>query len=163
MTFGLVAINLVFAPMISQLYASGQHIELQRIVSKAALSNFIFSSVVFCILAISGKYILMLFGADFKMAYPTLLILLVGQVSISLAGSSGYLMSMTGHQKEASLIIGSCVVLKIGVSWILIPIFGINGAAITTSIVTSIWIIIMVVFLFKKVKINSSIFFRMKR
>nr|WP_277879386.1 polysaccharide biosynthesis C-terminal domain-containing protein [Coleofasciculus sp. FACHB-712] len=101
----------------------------------------------------------MLFGSSFVEGLPALVILTVGQMVNALSGSVGFLMTMTGHQREAALIIGSSAILNVVLNAALIPYLGINGAALSTALTTALWNIIMLVYVNKQLKINSTIFF----
>ncbi|MBD1945822.1 flippase [Coleofasciculus sp. FACHB-712] len=157
--FGITAVNAIAAPMISQLYASGQHSQLQHMVTLAARGIFLISVPIALVLIFGGNMLLMLFGSSFVEGLPALVILTVGQMVNALSGSVGFLMTMTGHQREAALIIGSSAILNVVLNAALIPYLGINGAALSTALTTALWNIIMLVYVNKQLKINSTIFF----
>ncbi len=157
--FGITAVNAIAAPMISQLYTSGQHSELQRMVTLAARGIFLVSVPVALLLILGGNKLLTLFGPPFVEGFPALVILTVGQMVNALSGSVGFLMTMTGHQREAVLVIGSSAILNVVLNAALIPVLGINGAALSTALTTILWNTIMLVYVHKQLKINSTIFF----
>ena len=134
-SFGYLAVNAIAAPMISELWHQ-----------------------VSIIMIIFGKEILSLFNPEFTAAYWPLVILACSQIINSLAGSVGALMIMTGHQKNASLIIAVSMVTNVFLSWILIPAFSIVGAAIAMSISLIIWNLLMFIYVIKNIKLNPSIF-----
>ena len=152
-TFGIASVNAVVAPMIAQYYSQQKFHELQRIVSIAAKGIFLFALTAAIILFAFGKLILGLFGSGFNVAYLSLVILLIGQLIDSLAGSVGYLMTMTGHQREVMYVMGGCAVLNILLNMVMIPAFGLQGAAIVTTTTIALWNIILV----KRVRVNLGI------
>ena len=156
--FALMAINATLAPMISELYHTGRGRELQRIIMLASRAIFVFTLVVSIILAVSGKFILSLFGSDFTIAFVPLLILLIGQMVNALAGSVGLIMTMTSHQNQAGAIIAGSTVANITLNALLIPLFGLTGAAISTAFTMALWNIAMLTFVRRKIGINSTIF-----
>lgn len=162
MTFGLMAANAIVAPMISELYSTGQHEKLQRMVTLAARGIGVFTLLVFIFLTVFGKFMLSLFGEDFVMGYIPLVILLVGQTVNALAGSVGFLMSMTGHQNQAAKIVGLSAVVNIIANFILIPIMGTLGAAVATAGTTILWNLLMFFYVLKKLNINSTVLARLK-
>ena len=155
--FALMAINATLAPMISELYHTGRGLELQRIIMLASRAIFVFTLVVSVILAVSGKFMLSLFGSDFTIAFVPLLILLAGQVVNSLAGSVGLIMTMTNHQNQAGAIIAVSTAANITLNGLLIPLFGMTGAAISTAFTMALWNIAMLTFVQRRIGINSTI------
>lgn len=161
--FGLTAVNTIAASIISQLYSTGQHGELQRIVSLAAKGVFLTVVPVAVIIVLFGKTILGLFGPGFTVAYVPLVILLTGQTVNAMAGSVGFLMTMTGHEKQAAWIIGTGAAANIALNAVLIPLLGILGAAIATASTTVLWNVAMLIFVRKRLGIDPTIFSTIRR
>jgi len=155
--FGLMAINAILAPMISELYYTGRGRELQRIIMFASRVIFVITLLLGIILAVSGKFMLSLFGSDFTIAFMPLLILLTGQVVNALAGSVGLIMAMTSHQNQAGAIIAASTAANIALNALLIPLFGLVGAAISTAFTMALWNIAMLIFVQRRIGINSTI------
>jgi len=156
-TLGLTAVNMIFAPMISELYANGKIVELQNIATIAARGIFAYSISVGCAFILLGDRILGLFGSGFTEGYSVLLILTVGSLVNALAGSVNLLMMMTGHQKQVSTVVASSALLNIILNAALIPVFDINGAAIATTTTMAIWNIILLIYVRKYLNINPTI------
>jgi len=157
-SFALTAINFILAPMISELYHTNRKKELQRIIALAARAIFIFTLFMSLVLIIFGKSILGLFGKAFIIAYVPLLILLAGQIINSLSGSVGSIMSMSSQQNAMGFIIGASTVVNIILNITLIPKFSLIGAAIATAVTMAMWNIAMLVYIYKKLGINSTVF-----
>lgn len=158
--FGLVAVNSIVAPMISELYSVHRYAQLQKMITMSARGVFVFTIVVCLGLGLFGEFILGFFGAEFRAGYGPLLVLLVGQAVNALAGSVGFLMIMTGHQTQAAVIVFASAVANIALNAILIPRFGLMGAASATAATTALWNIAMLVFVHRKLGINSTVFSR---
>lgn len=156
--FGLTAVNAIVAPMISELYSTGQYQKLQKMITLAARGIFVITLVVSLSLVILGEYILGLFGDEFVAGYMALLILLVGQAINALAGSVGFLMTMTGHQNKAAQILGVSAIINIILNVILISRFGVIGAAIATAVSTALWNILMLGYIWRRLNFNPTIF-----
>lgn len=109
--FGLNAVNSIAAPMISEFYSQSKMKELQRMVSLSNCGVLVFSILVGVLLITLGKFALGLFGSTFVGGYVALVVLLIGQLINALAGPTGYLMTMTGYQKQAAQIVFVSVVL----------------------------------------------------
>jgi len=155
--FGLLAINAILGPMISELYSTGKNEELQRIVTLAARAIFAFTLIVSIILAVFGKFALSLFGAEFVVTYVPLLILLCGQIVNALAGSVGLIMIMTGHQNQAGAIVAVSAAINITLNALLIPLMGLVGAAISTAFTMVLWNITVLVYVQRRLGINSTV------
>jgi len=156
-TFGLVAVNLIAAPMISELWYQGRKKELQRMLTLAARGIFAFTLPMSLIIIIFGKHVLSLFGPEFVSTYWSLVILACGQIVRSMTGSVEIVMLMTGHQKSAALIVAISLVADIFLCLILIPALSLIGAALATCLSHILWSGIMLVYVFKRLGFNPSI------
>jgi O-antigen/teichoic acid export membrane protein len=156
-TLGLVAANMVLAPRISELFHSQRREQLQHLLKAAAWFSFVFTFCVAIVLAALGSFLLSLFGEGFSGAYIPMLILLAGQMINALAGSVGHLMILTGRQKEAAKVLFVAVIANIGGNFILIPIYGMNGAAIATGISIVFWNVLLFLRVTKSLQLNPSV------
>jgi O-antigen/teichoic acid export membrane protein len=157
LVFGLMAVNAILAPMISELYYTGRRKQLQRIVALAALGIFAFTVLAGFLLVILGRYCLGFFGESFVAAHIPLLILLCGQIVNALAGPVSLLTIMTGHQNQAGAIIGTNAVLNIILNALLIPRLGLIGAAISTAFSLALCNVLMLICVWRKLRINPTI------
>ena len=155
---GLMATNSIVAPLISQLYAQGRMRDLQRMITFAARLIFAITTPIVIGLVLFGHWALALFGPEFTEGYAALVILSVGQMVSALAGSVGFLTTMTGHQKVAAIVYGGIAGLNIVLNVILIPTFGIVGGAVATAIAIASLNLILVWFVSRRLKINATIF-----
>jgi O-antigen/teichoic acid export membrane protein len=155
--FGLIFVNMVATPMISELYHQGKHQELQRILTLAARGIFVLTLIISAGLVLGGKLLLGVSGNAYIVAYTPLIILLLGQAFSASIGSTGFIMSMTGLQNQAAIIVAIVAVINIVLNAILIPHFGMNGAAIATAIATCLWNLLMLPIVLKKLKLNPTI------
>jgi O-antigen/teichoic acid export membrane protein len=155
--FGLLVVNMIAAPMISELYNKGNRNELQKMITLAARGIFVLTLLITLILIFGGKLLLAVSGPQYVIGYVPLLILLAGQAVNALSGSVGFIMTMTGYQNQAAIIVASGSMLSILLNALLIPPFGMNGAAIATSITTALWNIAMLIFVIKKLKLNPTV------
>ncbi|MFV8826395.1 flippase [Alkalihalobacterium sp. APHAB7] len=157
-TFGLIAVNMMVAPMISELYYSGRIKDLQRIVTLASWGIFGVTSLISIVLVILGKWLLSFFGEVFTIAYLPLLILLVGNIINALCGSVGSILNMTGNQSISAKIVTSALIINFLLNLLLIPKWGISGAALATTVTVIYWNIFMTLVVIRKLSINPTIF-----
>jgi O-antigen/teichoic acid export membrane protein len=157
-SFGLVAANTILAPMISGLYTSHKYDKLQSVITMATRLASAVAIIIVLLLLIFGKNVISIFGQDFVKAYIPLCILLIGQAFNVMSGSVGAVLNMTGHESFAAKIIFLTTMLNIILNLIFIPRYGINGAAIATTSSLICWNIVMVIYIRRKLSVNTTIF-----
>lgn len=134
---GLVAFvsfsMLAFAvPKFAEIHSTGTRQDLQKFVTELIQMMFWPSLLVAAGLAILGPYILSLFGADFVTGYPAMLVVLAGLVLRAATGPVEFLLNVTGHHRDTMRVYAVAAVASIILNLVLIPAFGILGAAAAT-------------------------------
>lgn len=133
-TFAVMAVVGVLAPVQVNLFVEGQHQELQRLMTKG-IRGVLFASLAIALpLIVFGRWYLLLFGEGFTQGYAALTILCVGQVVASVSGLAGPLLNMTGFERCTLISAAIGGGLNIVLNSLLIPSGGIEGAAIATSV-----------------------------
>jgi len=155
-SLGLIALNTIAAPMISQFYAERRFGRLQKTLTLCAWGGLGYCVVVGGVLLVCGRWVLGLFGPGFGAGYACLIILTAGRVVDSLAGLVGYTMLMTDHHVAATRIQLASLVVHVGLTGALIRPFGIEGAAVAGAISMAILNSISVVYVYRKLRINTS-------
>jgi len=148
----LMASNSVFLPMVSNLHGSRDIARIRRIHKKISLVLVGLTTGIFLIYIIGGKFILGLFGEYYKNAYVTLQIITVAFVVHSATGSVDYIMNMLGrpYLNTINQVISLAIIIML--DYFLIPIYGLNGAAIAYtcgSIFISLFALSQVLWLYK--------------
>jgi len=156
--FPLTVINLTLATSFAILYQSEDHAGLQRLVTKSARLVLIFSVPIAMILIFGGRWFLLLFGNGFTDGQTALTILCAGQLVNAVIGSVGYLLIMTGHGRDAAVGIGVGAGANILLSLLLIPAWGVNGAAAASGASMIIWNAVLAVFVRKRIGIFTTAF-----
>ena len=133
--FFLQVTNSAIAPKIAALYADGKLDELQTMLKKVTQGLAIIAIFPLLIYIFGGRYILALWGEEFKAGYWVLIILSIGQFFNIATGSITSLLNMTGHEKLHGRICLGFLLLNILLNFILIQFLGILGAAISTGFV----------------------------
>ena len=144
-TVAQYAINSIAAPMFSSFKTKGDMDGLKKIVMNIGYLNILISLPIFLLILIFPKYILEFFGEEFSGGISPLIVLAIGSVLNALCGPVMYLLSMTGMEKSARNIIVIASIFNIAFNYILIPIYGILGAAFATSICTVLWNVLAVI------------------
>ena len=100
-------------------------------------------------------FLMGLFGADFAQGAQLLQILALGQFVNVITGSVGYLLMMTGHERDlrtSTLISGGLVVI---LTIILTQYFGVLGCAIATAISIAFQNLLAAYFVKKRLGFNT--------
>lgn len=157
-TFMLMAVNSIAAPMISELYYAQQREALQSILRFSAKIITVFTVCTTLAIAVFGRVILNLFGSEFVDAYSILLILLVGQTIKTLMGPASFLLNLTGHQNLTTKVMAITVLISLLLNLLLIPIWGVFGAALASCIILVTWNITLVFLAIFVVRFDPSVF-----
>ena len=158
-SFGLMTINLVLTPRFATLYAQGNMTKLQSLVTTSARAILIFNLALTVGFIVWGRlFLVFAFGSPYEAAYIPLIILLIGQLINSGAGSVGLLLNMSGHEQETARGMMVAAVLNIILNLLLIPLWGINGSALATSTSLIGWNVLLWRVVRKKLGINSLAF-----
>ncbi len=138
LTFGSIATILTFQPTIASSFARGKHDEFERDVRRSTLIAVAFTLPLVLILLFFGQFILSVFGPAFVTTYDILLILALGQaVDAGIGPTLVSTLSVTGHEKDTLWINVGALVINISLNYVLIPGYGLYGAAWAT---TAAWI-----------------------
>ena len=144
----------VLGPNIATLYSEGKFKQLEKLVQKSALAVFLFSLLIGGTIMLLGNYVLLIFGSEFIAGRTAMNILILGQVFNALTGPVGLVLNMTGHQNYTAIATASSAILNAILNFLLIPQWGINGAAIATTMSLIIINIINVIFMQKTINIS---------
>jgi O-antigen/teichoic acid export membrane protein len=155
--FALAAINVMFAPSIATLHARGDRAALQAMVTTTAWWAALSAVVVGLPLFVLAGTVLSLFGDAFTSGTVVLRILLMGQIINAAAGSVGPMLTMTGHERQAAVVLGVAAVTQIGLNAAMIPLFGMEGAAVTTALTVIGWNLAMGILVWRNLKIVPSV------
>ena len=155
----LEIIGTVIAPQIAQLYSQGKKEQLQKILTistRAVAAISIPSAMIFIVF---GDFILgSIFGQSFSKGHSALAILSIGQAVNALLGMASVLLNMTGYEKYTTMALWKSTVTNIALNLLLIPYFGINGAACAAAISLIIFNLILVKEAKNKTGVSTSIF-----
>ena len=137
--FGFFAVNSVMMPAASRLYSKGDIEGLQGLVSRTTLLKFGPSLCAVIVVILFGREILSIFGEGFDTGYEAFVILTLAQLLISAVGPVDMLLRITGNQDRCLLPFGVSLVLAVLLNLVLVPLFGIVGAAAAVFIVVAFW------------------------
>jgi O-antigen/teichoic acid export membrane protein len=146
-TFIYFAVAALAVPKFAELHAKGDRAGLQSFVHDIIQWIFWPTLAAAAFILIFGNFALGLFGRDFSAGYPLLAVLMLGFIARPSTGPIEYLLNMTGNQNVTAFAYGSAAALNIALNLLLIPRFGLEGAAAATAmslIFASVWLFIAV-------------------
>ena len=137
--FALFAVNAAAAPSLAALHATGRREELARLLAATSRWTFWPALAIALGFALAGKVVLGFFGAEFTRAYLPLLILCGGQLAAASVGLAGSLLNLTGHERLSASLLAGAAALNLLLNGMLIPRFGLPGAAVATTAALVVW------------------------
>ena len=143
----LQSVNQIFSPTIAELYTSGSHTLLQQLYTTLTKWILILTIPLALTLLFFSTSLMAIFGPAFQPGAVVLAIGTAGQLFNCAVGSVGYLLLMSGHQSTLMRILGASAALMVGLTVLLVPRFGIAGAAVAAAaavILTNVWSLIAV-------------------
>lgn len=140
MTSGLAAITVFVAPTLAQHFSTDTETgQIQKFLSKISLLLVSGSLVVAVSITAVGPFALSLFGNSYVVAYGPLLILVWVRALDAIAGPTGQILVVSGGHWVALVVSGLSAVLNIAGNMVLIPKFGLHGAAVATGLSILVW------------------------
>lgn len=130
----LSSLNTLCAPTIGEIAATQDRARLRDVYQAVARWTLLCTVPAFSLLVIFGQDILALFGRMFAGGATCLVILAFGQAFYSSVGLSSTILLMFGHSRTVMWNTVSLAILLIGGNWVLIPRWGIVGAALAVSV-----------------------------
>ncbi|MBV8761862.1 MAG: polysaccharide biosynthesis C-terminal domain-containing protein [Deltaproteobacteria bacterium] len=151
-------VNNIALPRIAALHARGDLPGLRRTVGK--FTHLIFWPAFACIVLIAAfsSSVLGIFGADYRHAQWPLIIMLCGQLVNTGCGLCSPLLQMTGYQNYVPRVLATSLVTNVVLDVVLVPRFGVVGAAIADACSLSVWNVWCVVLGRRHLRVDSSIF-----
>lgn len=131
--------NASLAPNFARLYAAQDMDALQGLMTKSTRVVMGTSTLFTLALLLLGPLILAFYGPVYRAAYPVLVVLIVGECINTFMGSVGMVLSMTGNERYIirSRFVGAVVYIILNA--LLIPAFGLMGAAMATTLSMFVW------------------------
>ena len=155
-----MASNMILAPVMSRLYANKEKARLQRILTRALRISF-FSILPFALILIFlGDIVLTVFGDDFVNAQSALAILSIGRLGDVFmgVGTGAFILTVAGEEKTVAHVFVYAVCINVVLNFLLIPPYGIIGAALASVVSLLATKIVIAVNAQKKIGIYVTVF-----
>ena len=146
----LGSFGVIFMPVISELYSRNAIEDLRNAYS--VVTKWIFSLVLpaFLLMALFSDWILkIMFGVEFIAGSAALSILAFGYLIICIIGPAGGILQTYRKTKLLMWCSFFGASLNFGLNYLLIPIYGINGAAVATGTSLAVMSILHLLFVYK--------------
>jgi O-antigen/teichoic acid export membrane protein len=147
----LVSITFIYQPIGSKLYALGDKIfEIKNLYQTSAKwIFFLVSPLILFVLLLPSDTISIIFGIEYiGGAFPLFILFLTYTIRVCLGPADGSIILM-GKTKEFMFIVVSVALMNFVLNWLLIPDYGITGAAIATGLSITILNFLVLGFLYK--------------
>jgi O-antigen/teichoic acid export membrane protein len=133
-TIILQSVNQIFAPVIADIHARGEHDLLGRLFQTLTKWILGLTLPLAIVLVVYARPIMALFGHDFEAGWRLLIIGTCGQLVNCGVGSVGSLLWMSGHERRlvrVQMVMGAVMVV---LCFKLVPVWGALGAVIAAAI-----------------------------
>lgn len=159
----LSALNTFAQRRLPALYFGGEHVKLDRLLFLMAEVTALCVVAGLLIFMFGAGHLLSLFGAAFVTQQSTLIVLAIGTAVQVAGGPAAAILLLTGHEGRYVPLIGANVALRLIGFLILIPMFGVLGAAIASTISLVIFTVALNVLCRRCVGLDPSILILLRR
>jgi O-antigen/teichoic acid export membrane protein len=150
----VLTINITVSAKIAELFSSQKTTDLQKTVRNSVRLIFGITFPVIVFMCIFSEHVLSFFGHQYIVAKEAFLILIIGQGICSAFGSVPVYLNMTGRQHIFQIVLIIAVIINFLLNRFLIPIYGMNGAAIAFVSSSFFWNFVSAVIIYRKDKVN---------
>lgn len=150
----ILSVNITVSTKISEYFFSKRKTDLAKTVKHTSRLIFLMTFPAVLLICVFSEYILGFFGKGYVAAKDTLLILIVGQGICSAFGTATVYLNMTGRQHIFQIILMVAVLINFILNRVLIPEYGMTGAASAFVVSSFFWNSISAIVIYKKDKIN---------
>jgi O-antigen/teichoic acid export membrane protein len=132
-TLVLFAFSGIFSPMVSSLHRRGLSQDLSYLYKDVSRWAFAGALAFFLLTALLAREIMAVFGDEFVWGWPVIIVVAAAQLFSSSVGPTARVLAMTGHQRIVMVAtLGSTAAAAV-LNLLLVPAFGIFGAAVATA------------------------------
>jgi len=146
----LTAITSVTAPKFAELFALRDFKRLEKVVNQSTKIVFWSSLPVLLFLLFFSNMILGFFGEEFQLGKQAFYLLSLSTMISAFSGPAGNILQMTGRQVIFMNVLFAGAIINIILNYLLIPIYGIEGAAFASMASVIFWNLTMVYFVKKE-------------
>jgi len=146
----LSSVTSISAPKFAEMYEKKDFVRLENIVNQATKLIFWTSLPLLLLFFFFSVDILRLFGPDFESGLKVFYFLCFARGVSAFTGPAGNLLQMTGRHVIFMNVLFAGAIVNIALNYLLIPLYGIEGAAISSMSSIIFWNLAMVYFVKKE-------------
>lgn len=153
-TLPKTAVNTLFSPRISALFASGKHAELKALIGRTTRWTLSVSGLMVVGILLLADPALAWFGEAYRNGATALKVMAVAQLIVVAMGSQVNILTMTGNEKSGAALIAAFAAGNFVLSYVLVQFFGLIGAAFATSFMIIGWNMAMASAIWRRLKLR---------
>ncbi len=139
-TFGIIAVDAITTPRLSQHFARGDLDNAQQIAARGTLIKTAGGAIAILILIMFGEPILALFGDEFPAGYYAMLIVAAAQLLRCVTGPVVNIMNIAGQERRMLAVFALLLPVTIVAQAALATTYGPSGAAFAVFLVVATWV-----------------------
>lgn len=145
----IISVSTIITPKMAELYGKGNLQELKKLTHNSTRLIALLSTPIVLILIFFSKFFLSFWGKEVEQGSTTMIIVSLGVLFSAISGNVDQILNMTNNQIILRNVTIVSFFINLSLSYFLIPIYGIKGAAIS-SLLTNIGINLMCIYYIKK-------------
>ncbi|CAN1493491.1 RfbX Membrane protein involved in the export of O-antigen and teichoic acid [Flavobacteriaceae bacterium] len=150
----IITVNITVSTKIAEYFFSKNKADLVKTIQYASRLIFLLTFPAVLLICFFSEFILGFFGKGYVAAKDALLILIIGQGICSAFGTAPVYLNMTGRQHIFQIILIVAVLINFILNRVLIPQYGMVGAATAFVVSSFFWNGITAIVIYKKDKVN---------
>lgn len=131
---GIQAVQMTVSPQLSRLFARNDNAGAQRVFATSTLWTMVFSWPLYLITAAAAGFVIPIFGAEYGAGTTSVVVLSMAMLVATACGSVDAVLLMSGRSLVSLANAVVTLVVNVGLDLVLIPRFGILGAAVGWAI-----------------------------
>lgn len=148
--FFVVSMNAIIMPKVSEYFQKNEMKEMKILINKATQVVILLTIPLAMILIIFNNYILSFFGEGFVLGKTTLILVTLGALYNAMTGNVDQILNMTNNEKIVRNVFIVGFIINVILNLLLIPRYGIEGAAISSLITNIVLNSSLVIFIKRK-------------
>lgn len=150
----IVTVNITVSTKIAEYFSTKNELEMGKILRNSSRLIFMLTLPVTLLMCLFSESILGFFGHDYVAAKGALVVLMIGQGVCSAFGSAPVYLNMTGRQHIFQIILVTAVCINFTLNRLLIPNYGMIGAAFAFVSSSFFWNFTSAVVIYRKDKMK---------
>ena len=150
--FSLIAVNAIISPYIVRSFEEKNSKKLKKLLFVFCGLNLVIALIIASPFLMFGEFFVeLLYGEEFVAGVTCLQILILGRIINSIFGISNQFLKMMGEERIATKGIFIGAIIGIFLNFLLIPKYGIEGAAIASASALIIWNVYLFIVTVRKI------------